>query len=745
VNVSPQANDISSSPPPGPAVDRSLSAMPAPAANRLHGSVWRRAMHIWMLAVLAIAAPLLGSLAERERFLLDNQIGWPVILVLVGVLVGVAPMMLAGIDATLRRLLPVRWTGLQHAVPTALLTLIGFGAIRTATERGILSIANIEMILSWAGTVLIAFLVAWLLDRVEWLRQWCSAMCLFVAIFPASFLMKYARMRPPAAPVVPATAAPSNPVPVVLIVFDEFNGTSIMTPDLQIDAERYPQLGRLAGMSTWYRNASGVHERTDVAVPAILTGRFPVAARKAPTRADYPENLFSWIGGMNSHEEIIFEPVGRLSEDTVQYAPPTPVREQFAVLAHTLPRVLVCLLFTENYLVPLPDLPATWYGLPAGSRVRRDHVRGIMRYPWNLYRTRPANHFLQCLTPGQKPLFAFLHLPLPHCPWSMLPSGNHYIGDDCGCPAGEIWPEEPEVSRLAWLRYLLQLGYVDQYVGRVLDRLQEQQMLDECLLIVTADHGASFLPGHSRRAVDSDSLPDIVSVPLFVKLPHQKIAAVSDRNVQSVDILPTIAAALGIPSPTAMDGQSFLDDRVPAPLHKTVQLSGVETVLEPVVPNRDAAIRRRVELFGVGSLRHGWPDLGPHPELVGRPLSGWTVADATGLSAKLSRFGPYSNVEAGEFVPAYLSGTVQGAAPRRRELLFALDGAIIATSWSRADEHGEVWELMLPEEIARRTDCRIELLTLNPKQPERLQKLGLIDVRATLDTSDLMDPNLTDD
>ena len=59
--------------------------------------------------------------------------------------------------------------------------------------------------------------------------------------------------------------------------------------------------------------------------------------------------------------------------------------------------------------------------------------------------------------------------------------------------------------------------------ARLLDRLAETGVLDQCLLIVTSDHGVSFRPGHSRRLPDPDNLADIASVPLFIKLPGQKV------------------------------------------------------------------------------------------------------------------------------------------------------------------------------------------------------------------------------
>ena len=95
-------------------------------------------------------------------------------------------------------------------------------------------------------------------------------------------------------------------------------------------------------------------------------------------------------------------------------------------------------------------------------------------------------------------------------------------------------------------RYRQQVGYVDRFIGQVLDRLKESDLFDRCLLIVTADHGVSFHPGHSRRLPDADNLSDILSVPLFVKLPGQLNGTTDDRNIESVDLLPTVAEVIGV-------------------------------------------------------------------------------------------------------------------------------------------------------------------------------------------------------
>ena len=43
-------------------------------------------------------------------------------------------------------------------------------------------------------------------------------------------------------------------------------------------------------------------------------------------------------------------------------------------------------------------------------------------------------------------------------------------------------------------QYLQQIGYADQFLGRLKKTLESVGFYDEALIIVTADHGVSFQP-----------------------------------------------------------------------------------------------------------------------------------------------------------------------------------------------------------------------------------------------------------
>ena len=126
-------------------------------------------------------------------------------------------------------------------------------------------------------------------------------------------------------------------------------------------------------------------------------------------------------------------------------------------------------------------------------------------------------------------------------------------------PKGGIWGKEQWLIKIQLQKLLNQVAYTDSLLGKFLDRLEEKNILNSALFILAADHGATIKEEVFRREVDGNSLADIASVPLFIKLPGQKKGTVSDLPATLEDILPTLADVLDIKIPWKITGPSLLD------------------------------------------------------------------------------------------------------------------------------------------------------------------------------------------
>jgi arylsulfatase len=108
-------------------------------------------------------------------------------------------------------------------------------------------------------------------------------------------------------------------------------------------------------------------------------------------------------------------------------------------------------------------------------------------------------------------------------------------------------------------RYDASIAFVDDQLGELFGLLRDLGLWDEALVVVTSDHGENLLDrgpaiSHGFYAHNEETL-----VPLLFKFPGGRLAGQRiEAVVESIDIMPTILAALDIPAPHGIDGQSLL-------------------------------------------------------------------------------------------------------------------------------------------------------------------------------------------
>ena len=104
--------------------------------------------------------------------------------------------------------------------------------------------------------------------------------------------------------------------------------------------------------------------------------------------------------------------------------------------------------------------------------------------------------------------------------------------------------------------YAGEIAYIDNCIGRVLDRLRELGFYDNTLVIVTGDHGES-LREHGETEHGFFIYQCTLRVPLVIRMPHCRKGIQVDGNVSLVDIVPTVLDLLGLKAPGRVDGVSL--------------------------------------------------------------------------------------------------------------------------------------------------------------------------------------------
>ncbi len=453
-----------------------------------------------------------------------------------------------------------------------------------------------------------------------------------------------------------------RPRTIVVVVFDELPLTSLMGPGGRIDAGRYPSFAGLARTATWYRGATAVHDSTALAVPAMLDGRYP----KRGLRSDvisHPVNLFTLLA--HSYEV-------NASEEATGLCP-------------------------TSLCEPLEGTASSHLG---GGKVRR------------------FRDFVRSIQPRERPTLWFKHVLLPHVPWQFYPSGRHYRRHAPEPIPGLNGPEgfgDPWLVKVSYQRHLLQLGLADRLLGELLARLRRLGLFRDALVVVVADHGIGFRVGVERRTVTPGNVEDLAPVPLLVKLPRQRRGRIADIHAETIDVLPTILDVARVRTTREMDGRSLLRPiasqaervRIFHRVGTTLNTIGGEYSFDPaeLARRRQAAVRRKLALFGSGSDLERLYRIGPHPELVGQRAA--ALPRLEGLpSARVHQAEELGDVDpTSGFVPGEITGEIPGGRTGGgRPIALALDGTIVAVgrTFSLAGSTAENFEMIVPEAAFRR-------------------------------------------
>jgi hypothetical protein len=491
-----------------------------------------------------------------------------------------------------------------------------------------------------------------------------------------------------------AVAGPSrSTVPIVHVVLDELPTSTLTDAEGAIDAELFPNIAQLARESTWYRNATTVNDATAAAVPAQLTGEQPQPG-ELPIGGDHPRNLFTLFE--HSHELTVVEPITDLCPARLC----DPVRpgtiDRWRSLESDLEVVVQHLLLPADLREGPPAVDRVWEGfegdavsdageLERGANLKRDVLARLARDDATAGFERAiaalARH-------GSRPPLLFVHSTLPHGPWRYLPDGHQYPIGGKGylglSPDGWIGPQW-QVDQ-GFQRHVLQVQYVDRLVGRLLDALRSQGVFDDSVIVVTADHGASFTTGRPRRPVSHANVGAIAPVPFFVKLPGQHDGRVNDRAVRTIDVLPTIAKAAGVRLPWKADGIPADERAVDPAASIDVSHMGEPVLTEPLASV--LAKRRARDEVEARLLRDGPYAIGSRPELIGR------------------RVGPGSGGQPAMVdheavvIPSFVSGQVGGLKPNT-EIAVAVDGRVEATTRVYRDDGKARFAALVPPSSLR--------------------------------------------
>ena len=469
--------------------------------------------------------PALGL--HREMFWMG-----PLSALLAGVVVAGAMLALARLGAT-------RW----HAGKSTL--LLGFGTVYSVMQsRGIALYPASEILLSVGLAALVARLVA---SRAEGLsrmvrssRPYLVGLVLVAGAYGWYSLPSMAERRARASR-APAEAGRPN---IVLLILDTVRAHNLSLHGYERPTT--PELDAWASSGVVFERAVATAPWTLPTHATVFTGEYDFVAR-----TDFQAPLDDALPTL---AEILAE----RGYATAGFTANLMYTNDFSGLDRGFDR-------WEDYLPGIPlFIESSWLSQellrPLGGLV------GIERYRGAKSAQVVTDSFLRWLAdPPDRPFFAFLNFFDAHSPYAVPEELHGTFGPSPSAswdafaeswqsdPAAEYTPRQTE----GWMnRYDEAILYMDRHLGLIRDALESDGLLDNTLVVVTADHGEMWgehgVLGHASALYD-----ELLHVPLVVLFPERVPAGARVSARASLRDLPaTLLDLAGVTGPL-LPGQAL--------------------------------------------------------------------------------------------------------------------------------------------------------------------------------------------
>lgn len=649
-------------------------------------SLFRRALVYLLLSTVGVAQPLLSLYGANLAVFTTAGLEGKIVLWFGAVVLLLPLLVVVLVDIVLTAIFPRHGLSVHYFLVGVLLCFVA-GSILNQMSLGTW----------WLDSALILFsasLFVVLYARRAIVHTWLTAMSpLALVVFIIFVVSASSVIAPPSVGKASVGTYPGNGVredaSVLWILLDEAPLWPLLAKDGSINARRFPGFAALADSSTWYRNAMTSAQLTVNAVPSILSGMEPVFNRQ-PVLADFPQNVFTAFNGIkriDATEEvtalcpkkICIEPDGSGWEDVadVRVAPRglkatfrSFLTDALVVVGHkTLPRDL------RSWL---PAIDEAWGGF--GARSTEVSPTGLVQGDAGVIeRAQRLQGLFRRAAVSAQPTFHFTHVLLPHRPWALTPDLRV-----APTPIPDNRPVSSAERKIdTYTSLLRQYVALDVIIADMVAQLKASDNWDRTMVVVTADHGATFVPGESiRNTINSDNvdtLQDIYRVPLFVKYPDQKGSKTNDCAARTIDVVETIFASTGVSPDWKSDGNNLLTN---CPMKETQLVWWPEGKAR--LSTSFSAVRDRVAFYDAWVDSDGDASSivqsGRSGSLVGTPIP-TTYSEVDGLTWSLDGADWYKSVGEGpyEMVPNRATGRVQTNKPlsKNTDGLIVVDGVIV--------------------------------------------------------------------
>ncbi len=176
---------------------------------------------------------------------------------------------------------------------------------------------------------------------------------------------------------------------------------------------------------------------------------------------------------------------------------------------------------------------------------------GSTKTQWNVATQRRSDDttdVVKRVLGDEQPYFLWIHYWDPH-DWNLTPPAEYMP------PKEVVLDENGQIRRPAKELYAAEIKFQDSQIGRLMADLKARGLLENTIVVVTADHGQGLMEHGwaAHRLVYQEQ----IHVPLIVRVPGVKPTPVVKDLVRTIDIFPTILDFAGVKAPKGVDGRSL--------------------------------------------------------------------------------------------------------------------------------------------------------------------------------------------
>jgi arylsulfatase A-like enzyme len=212
--------------------------------------------------------------------------------------------------------------------------------------------------------------------------------------------------------------------------------------------------------------------------------------------------------------------------------------------------------------------------MKGGQRLLRHSLVHYL-FSWLGISTRPGRMYVSAaeltdqlcgwLAGVQAPFFAWAHYMDVHWPYYQEETLKHprqitQAWQDLGHMHRANWrgaTTTPEQYQHYKEMYKEAVRYTDKQIGRLLDYLEQSELLDQTIIILVSDHGEEFMERRRWGHFESNLYDEILKVPFMMAGPGLPAGTVIEDQVRLLDVMPTILDLAGCPMPNGLEGSSL--------------------------------------------------------------------------------------------------------------------------------------------------------------------------------------------